>query len=188
MLESLTDIRDKQNGIPWILGGDFNTIKSLSENKVGTRVLNKDSLKFQSFTKNLKLVDSDSGNGLFTWNNKRAGEAQVASRLDKFMISEELMLINNEIIAKIIPFGGLDHWLIQLEIKGLDAPRNRPFRFENMWLSHLDFLSNIKKWWVEDLQIQGSKMFLLHKILKHIKSRLKEWNKKDFDNIFVNKN
>jgi len=74
-----------------------------------------------------------------------------------------------------------------LEIKGLDAPRNRPLRLENIWLSHLDFLRNIKKWWNEDLQIQGSKMFLLHKRLKHIKFRLKEWNKKDFGNIFGNK-
>lgn len=31
-------------------------------------------------------------------------------------------------------------------------------------------------------------MFLLHKRLKHIKLRLKEWNKKDFGNIFGNKN
>lgn len=30
-------------------------------------------------------------------------------------------------------------------------------------------------------------MFLLHKRLNHIKFRLKEWNKKDFSNIFVNK-
>lgn len=84
-------------------------IKSLSEKKGGTRVLNKDSLVFQSFIENLKLVDSDSDNGLFTWNNKRGGEAQVASRLDRFMILEELMLINNEITAKILSFGGSDH-------------------------------------------------------------------------------
>lgn len=30
-------------------------------------------------------------------------------------------------------------------------------------------------------------MFLLHKRLKHIKFKLKEWNKKDFGNIFVDK-
>lgn len=30
-------------------------------------------------------------------------------------------------------------------------------------------------------------MFLLHKRLKHIKLRLKEWNKNDFGNIFVEK-
>ena len=30
-------------------------------------------------------------------------------------------------------------------------------------------------------------MYLLHKRLKHIKFRLKEWNKKDFGNIFIDK-
>ena len=30
-------------------------------------------------------------------------------------------------------------------------------------------------------------MFLLHKRLNHIKLRLKEWNKKEFGNIFVDK-
>lgn len=109
LLESLYDLRNRQNGIPWILGGDFNMIKSLSEKKGGTRVLNRDSSAFQAFTGNLKLVDPDSENGLFTWNNKRGGEAQVASKLDKFLVSEELMLINNEITARILPFGGSDH-------------------------------------------------------------------------------
>eukprot|EP00253_Pinus_taeda_P028885 PITA_28885 len=65
----------------------------------------------------MKLVDTDTNNGLFTWNNKRGGEAQVASKLDKFIISKDLMLIDKEIIARVLPFGGLDHWPIQLEIK-----------------------------------------------------------------------
>lgn len=162
-------------------------IKSLSEKKGGTRMLNKDSSTFQAFTENLKLVDSDSKNGLFTWNNKREGEAQAASKLDRFLVSKELMLMNNEITTRILPFGGSDHWTIQLEIKGLDSPRNRPFRFENIWLAHSDLLSNTKDWWSEDLHIQESKMFLLHKRLKHIKSKLKDWNRKEFGNIFVNK-
>jgi len=149
-------------------------IKSLSEKKGGTRVLNKDSSAFQASTENLKLVDRDSENGLFTWNNKRGGEAQVASKLNRFLVLEELMLINNESTTRILPFGGLDHWSIQLEIKGLDSPRNGPFRFENIWLAHPHLLSNIKEWWSEDLQIQESKMFLLQKRLKHIKRKLKD--------------
>ena len=132
----------------------------------------------------MKMVDSELSNNLFTWNNKRGGEAQVASKLDRFMISEGLMLIDKEISARVLPFGGSDHWPIQLEIKGMVSPRNRPFRFENIWLSHPDFTSNIEKWWSKDLQLQGSPMYLLQKILKHFKFRLKEWNKKDFGNIF----
>jgi hypothetical protein len=33
----------------------------------------------------------------------------------------------------------------------------------------------------------GTRMFLLHKRLKHIKLRLKEWNKNEFGNIFEGK-
>jgi len=32
--------------------------------------------------------------------------------------------------------------------------------------------------------VQGTNMFLLHQRLKHIKLRLKEWNKNEFGNIF----
>ena len=34
------------------------------------------------------------------------------------------------------------------------------------------------------MPVQGTDMFLLQQRLKHIKLRLKEWNKKDFGNIF----
>jgi len=103
----------------------------------------------------MKMVDSELSNSHFTWNNKRGGAAQVASKLDTFMISEELMLIDKEISARVLPFGGSDHSPIQLEMKGMVSPRNRPFRFENIWLSHPDFTSNIEKWRSEDLQFQG---------------------------------
>lgn len=97
------------------------------------------------------------------------------------------MLLDKEIIVGILPFGGSDHWPVQMEIKGIGTPRNRPFRFENMWLSHPEFISNIEEWWAEDLQTQGSTMFLLHKRLKHIKLKLKAWNKEEFGNIFAGK-
>ena len=80
----------------------------------------------------MKLVDIVTSNGIFTWNNKRGGESQVASKLDRFIISEDLMLNDKEMVARVLPFGGSDHWPIQLEIKGINAPKNRPFRFENI--------------------------------------------------------
>jgi len=160
-------------------------IKSLSEKKGGIRLLKSE--LFQTLTNDMNLVDSAMHNGLYTWNNKRGGEAEVTSKLDRFFISEELMLSNREITAKVLPFGGYDHWPIQLELKGFGSPKNRPFRFENIFLSHPDFINNIETWWVEDLQIQGMNMFILHKRLQRIKFRLKEWNKEVFGNNFVEK-
>jgi len=59
-------------------------IKSLSEKKGGTRILSKDSIAFHSFTEDMKMVDSKIHKNFFTWNNKRGGNAHVASKLDKF--------------------------------------------------------------------------------------------------------
>ena len=150
-LDSLVDLRDRCIGIPWIMGGDFNMIKSLLEEKWGTRTLSKDSLEFRTFIDSMKLVDTDMNKGLFTWNNKRGGEAHVASMLDKFIILKDLMLIYQEVIVRVLPFGGSDHWLVLLEMKGIGIPRNRPFKFENIWLTHPKFIRNIEKWWLEDL-------------------------------------
>lgn len=99
----------------------------------------------------MKLVDVETNNGLFTWNNKRRGESQVASKLDRFIISKDIMLLYKEIIASVLPVGGSDHWSIQMEIQGIGTPWNRPFRFENIWLSHADFINNIEKLWAKYL-------------------------------------
>lgn len=112
----------------------------------------------------------------------------MASKLDRFIISEDLMLIDKEMRARFLPFRGSDHWPVQLEMQGIGTPRNRPFRFENIWLSHPYFINNIATWWFEDLNIQGSRTFLLQKRLKNIKLKLKDWNRNEFDNIFEAKN
>jgi len=107
----------------------------------------------------------------------------VASKLDRFIISEE----DKDIVVSVLPFGGSNHWPVQLDIQGIGKPNKRPFRFENIWLSHPDFYNNIAIWWIEDLDIQGTRMFLLQKRHKHIKLRLKEWNTKEYGNIFEEK-
>lgn len=122
-------------------------------------------------------------NGTFTWYNKRGGESQVASRLDRFLMSKDLMLKDKDIAARVLPFAGLDQWLVQLENQGIGTPRNIPFRFENIQLSHQDFINYIAISWVEELNIQGTRILPLQKRPKHIKLRLKEWNKKEYGNI-----
>jgi len=93
----------------------------------------------------MRLVDTEKMNGTFTWNNKRGGASQVASKLDRFIISKDLLLTGLDLTASILPFGGADHWPIQLEASFIGTPRNKPFRFENVWLTHPDFISNIGK-------------------------------------------
>eukprot|EP00253_Pinus_taeda_P002181 PITA_02181 len=67
-------------------------------------------MAFQNFIMNMKLVDTKRIDGTFTWNNKRGGAHQVASKLDRFMISKDLFLSGPTMTASILLFGGSYHW------------------------------------------------------------------------------
>ena len=117
---------------------------NLGEKKGGVRKLERDSMAFQSTINELKLVEIPTKNAKFTWNNKHGGEKQIASRLDHFLLSEEIYLTSWEIEARILPQVGLDHWPISLSIHITIGPRNKPFRFETLWLDHPKFMDNMK--------------------------------------------
>eukprot|EP00253_Pinus_taeda_P013830 PITA_13830 len=72
----------------WIIGGDFNLIRSLEEKKGGIRKMDHFMDKFNELIEDLRLVDIQTINWICTWNNRRGGKNQIASRLDRFLVSE----------------------------------------------------------------------------------------------------
>lgn len=46
LLTSLEELRERHPVMPWIMGGDFNMMRSLTEKKGGTRTLGRDSIAF----------------------------------------------------------------------------------------------------------------------------------------------
>jgi len=98
----------------WVLGGDFNLITSFQEKHGGTRKLDQNFEKFNNMLHQLNLVDVQTTNGVFTWNNKRIGEHVVASRLDRFLLSESIVISGGDHHAMILPTTGSDHWALSL--------------------------------------------------------------------------
>eukprot|EP00253_Pinus_taeda_P010667 PITA_10667 len=170
-----------------IIRGDFNMITNLMEKKGGIRRLNKYSEAFLDFINSANLVDVYPKSGAYTWNNKRGGERQIASRLDRFLISESILMEGVIVESDILPSGGSDHWLISLMAGIQGMPKNKPFRFEKFWLSHPDFIQLIEKWWNEPVGIRGTKMYKIQRKLRYIKDKIRIWNKTVFGNIFKEK-
>eukprot|EP00253_Pinus_taeda_P016855 PITA_16855 len=112
-------------------------------------MLNKDTEAFKDFIKSAKLVDIFPKSGAFTWNNKRGGDKQIASRPDKFLVTETILLGGINVDSDILPSGGSDHWPIIMNEAIQGTPRNKPFRFGKFWLSHPEFTSRIEQWWSE---------------------------------------
>lgn len=113
-LRSLLNLKLRYPHAKAIIGGDFNMITTLLEKKGGIRKLNKDSEIFFDFIVSAKLVDIQPKSGAFTWNNRRGGEKQIASHLDRFLISESILLEGVTVESEILRSGGSDHWPISL--------------------------------------------------------------------------
>jgi hypothetical protein len=131
----------------WILGGDFNMIMSLEEKAGGSKRLDPESGKFKTLPEHLNLVDIENSNGTFTWSNRRSGSQHVACRLDRFLVTEELIESGLCMESLILPKAGSDHWPIALQIAAETTPALKPFRFEKFWLTHPDFQHLATTWW-----------------------------------------
>eukprot|EP00253_Pinus_taeda_P001472 PITA_01472 len=187
-LDTLHKIIRRYPSSKCILGGDFNMITTLLEKKGGLRKLSIDVEAFSTFIETAKLVVVYPKTGSFTWNNRRGGDKLIASLLDRFLISERIIMDGTIVESDILPSGGSDHWPISLIVEVSSTPRNKPFRFEKFWLDHPNFQEMVKKWWSEPLEHSGSKMSNLQKKLKMTKQQIKEWNKTVFGEILKNHN
>lgn len=133
-LKNMQSIRRIIYGTLWIIGGDFNMIRTVGEKKGGVRRPDQNMEEFNEMIIEQRLVDIPTTNGVHTWNNRRGGRNQIASRLDRFLLSEQILNRDVFIEAKIFPALGLDHWSIRLEIDIKKNNGKKPFRFEAFWL------------------------------------------------------
>ena len=108
-IESLTDLKTLAQNREWIIGGDFNLIRNLDEKKGGIRSLNSASTLFNNTISDLDLIDVRTSNGIFTWNNKQLGDRGIACRLDRFLLTEPVMMAGGNIRASVLPAAGSDH-------------------------------------------------------------------------------
>lgn len=114
-IESLTDIKEWVVTRHWMVGGDFNLIKFLKEKKGCQITLGQISETFSKKIYDLDLVDVITTNSLYTWSNQRSGDRNIASHLDRFMLSECILIEGGDLAALVLPTAGSDHWSISLE-------------------------------------------------------------------------
>ncbi|KAL8464304.1 hypothetical protein ACS0TY_033995 [Phlomoides rotata] len=159
-----------------IVNGDFNSIRKTSE-RAGRRAQScrRDVEAFDSFVRDLGLIDLPLHGRLFTW---YMPDGSCKSRLDRF-------LINNRWISKWPNSAqvGLqrslsDHCPILLEIKVKDSGP-KPFRCINAWMSFLGFKDFIRDKW-NNYEVEGWGGYIIKEKFKKLKADLKMWNQDVF--------
>jgi len=183
VLEALTALNATRQYPLWISGGDFNIITNLKEKKGGRMRLEEDSTGLKEFIQSNQLIDMQTSNGTFTWTNKHRGIHHIASRLDRFLISDNAIHMGGDFHTSILPQGGSDHWPIMLQWTRPGKQCNRPFRFETFWFTHPAFKEMVQAAWKSFIPPAGAKMFQFQQKLRHLKQVIKAWNKSQFGNI-----
>ncbi|VFR03226.1 unnamed protein product [Cuscuta campestris] len=167
---------------PWIIGGDFNTVASITEHK---GVICPDIRSMDDLNKAIsdcELISPPFLGSQFTWFGKR-GRGRVCRRLDRVLINEACMDLFPNIEIKHLGRGNSDHRPIQIKLLHSSASGPRPFKFLNFWTSHNTYKNMFSSSW--DMHYEGGGMRGLAKKLSNFKRSLHVWNKKTFGNLFL---
>ncbi|KAM2004953.1 hypothetical protein FF1_000090 [Malus domestica] len=131
---------------------------------------------FNQFIQDSGLIDPDLHNAQFTWSNFR--DEVVCRRLDRFLFSEGWEESFPHVRQKALARVTSDHCPIELNTSKVKWGPG-PFRFENSWLHHPDFMNNIKEWWQSEL-VEGWEGYKFSSKLKLLKMKLQVWSKEVF--------
>ena len=96
----------------------------------------------------LKLVDLDDSNDIYTWNNKRLGNKIISCQLDHFLVSDSIIMKGGEMTTMVLPLAGSYHSKISMYWERIGVNLRIPFHFEQLWILHPKFSEKLKQWWV----------------------------------------
>lgn len=122
--------------LPWCVGGDLNVIRFPRE-RSGSHFFTRAMREFNEFINEAELVDLQLSGGDFTW--FRNGDRNQWSRIDRFLISTDWEDFLSGTSQFSLPRVASDDAPLLLECGGFTRGKS-PFRFENMWLKHPDFV------------------------------------------------
>ena len=168
------------HSLPWLLLGDFNEVLS-GEDKFRGRSINLNrALDFKDCLDSYNLLDLGFFGPKCTWSNRRQLSDLILERIDKCFANPSWRFLFPEALVTQLPRVFSDHYLVLLELANPPAMmRNKPFRFQSMWLLHPKFPSVVKESWERE--------HFLNNAISVFTGKAKHWNVNIFGNIFARK-
>ena len=166
--------------LPWICASDFNEILRGHEKLGGPPRREAEMQAFRDIVDECELVDLGYCGHKFTWRGKRSG-GMVLERLDRAFANTAWLELNPATRVQHVRAHSSDHNPIIIKPEGITAGRNKPFRFEQMWLREADCGETVKATWGESLV--DSTMPLVSQKIRNCGLRLSEWSRHSFGSI-----
>ncbi|XP_042962720.1 uncharacterized protein LOC122296997 [Carya illinoinensis] len=136
-------------GLPWLVGGDFNIIRSDSE-KVGgvfQAPRAKMAMDFNNCINDCALLDIHSKGNRLSWCNGRLGGRRIWARLDCILVNVQFLNEFEGAGLCYLPRTSSDHSPMVLNFSTQREQYMKPFRFLRIWGTHEGFLPLVKSCW-----------------------------------------
>lgn len=155
--------------LPWILVGDFNSIRSPSNKINGSEVIGYEISDFNSCCLTSDLSDLTLLGAFFSWSN-----GSVFSQIVRAIVNPASHQSFPQSFAHVSDIGRLsDHGEIIISVRSDLSPRVKGFKFSNELTLSADFLPLIHHHWSSS-QVYGTKAYTLCRKLKSLKGPLKK--------------
>lgn len=153
--QELSHIHTSYVNGPWVVFGDFNCVFGAHEKRGGNPPSFTSCYDFQQMCTSCNLLDVVTKGLSYTWTNQR-----TYVRLDRALANLEWLEAWSFFECHTLTLSASDHCPNLLTCFQTATPFKSPFKFQNMWLKHPDFLQLIREFW-GGLQVVGCPMFVL---------------------------
>ncbi|PWA62538.1 RNA-directed DNA polymerase, eukaryota, Reverse transcriptase zinc-binding domain protein [Artemisia annua] len=153
-----------------ILFGDLNEVRCETE-RFCSSFSSSDAAIFNSFIQDVGLIDLPMGGRMFTWMNKSGSKL---SKLDRFLISDSVLLAHANLQATVLDRVWSDHNPILSHCKKSDFGPI-PFKIYHSWFNRSDFDDVVQQAWNSFSTSEEGSILSLHDKVKGLKSHIKLW-------------
>ncbi|XP_043703872.1 uncharacterized protein LOC122653966 [Telopea speciosissima] len=169
---------------PWLYIGDFNSFLGWHEKCGGNRTNDRDADNFRNLIDQCNLMDLGSHGPRYTWNNRRAGNANIRIKLDHALANPEWGMLFEDAVVFVKAALKSDHNPLLVDTNGGKSNGPRPFRFEAAWDWHPGCKDVVQQAWSNP--IRESSVSNVSQRSSHCQYALTKWNHEVFGRIQVN--
>ncbi|XP_071697802.1 uncharacterized protein [Rutidosis leptorrhynchoides] len=163
------------NKFPWVLMGDFNITRRVSEHSSGCSHVNWEMRDFNECIDDIEVDDLGSSGFHFTWTKSlKNPSCSILRKLDRVMCNEGFLASYSQAYGVFHPYLIFDHSPTVLGIPHEINRKKRAFRFMNHVANKDQFLDVVSQKWCT--HVQGCKMFQVFSKLKLLKKDLNKLN------------
>ncbi|KAI0513437.1 hypothetical protein KFK09_009458 [Dendrobium nobile] len=162
------------NNLPWIVAGDFNCCRFVSE-KAGGNPLTVDKMgHFNSLIFDTALTDLTSTGIFFTWNNQRS-DNPISIKLDRALVNEKWITTFPSSYYKVLSASISDHSPLII-YSGEHIKKIHRFLFKNHWTRYQNFWEVLLE--VFATRYEGNPISQFYTKLRNLKKHIKgaNWN------------